>query len=70
MLMLFVWIWTYVCLPETIFAENAGQVAFTAVKEKIEWSQLAFCISLGVSAGLVVCLLAEYFTAQTCPPAR
>ena len=62
-LMLFVWMWAYFCLPETIFEANAEQQAFASVAEKIEWQQLAFCNALGLSAGLIVCLLAEYFTA-------
>jgi hypothetical protein len=63
MLMLWVWMWTYFCLPEVVFEAGAEQMAFTPVTDAVEWQQLAFCNSLGLSAGLVVCLLAEYFTA-------
>jgi hypothetical protein len=65
------WLFIWGILPDQLkYAAPINETEVLNFDGVIKWQSLAFCVTIGLAVGLAVSVLAEYFTAQSCPPAR
>jgi len=62
--------WNYYMLPLDNGEITSGIESFPAFYKVTSTWRIIGCNCGGIVAGLVICLLTEYFTSQSCPPAR